>query len=88
MEYRDKEFEITLNVNCPDEIGFLHHNKVYGLPDSAICVGGFQRCNDGFEVSIDKLLDEYGSDSWVVDTVSTIEEAKALLWEYRYHAGA
>lgn len=88
MEYKDKEFEIAPNVNCPDEIGFLYHNKIYGLPDSAVCVGGFERCNDGFEVCVDKLPDEYGSDSWLVDTVPTIEEAKALLWKYRYHAAA
>ncbi len=86
MEYKDKEFEIQPNVNCPDEIGFLVHNKVYGLPDSAICVGEFNRRNDGFEVCVDKLPDEDGSDSWLVDTVPTIEEAKALLWAHRYHA--
>lgn len=86
MEYKDKEFEISPNTNCPEDIGFLYHFKIYGLPDSAVCVGEYKRCNDGFEVSVDKLPDEDDSDSWIVDTVPTIEEAKALLWEYRYNA--
>lgn len=86
MEYKDDEFQIKLNVNCPDKIGFLMHNKHYGEPDSEVCVGGFQLGNDGFEVCVDKMPDEDGSDSWLVGTVPTIEEAKSLLWEHRYHA--
>lgn len=86
MEYKDKEFEIEPNVNCPDDIGFLMHNKNYGEPESAICVGGYEKRENGFEVCVDKLPDEDGSDSWLVDTVPTIDEAKALLWEHRYHA--
>lgn len=89
MKYEDKEFKVSLNDNCPEEIGFLHYNKVYGLPDSAICVGEFNLRHDGFEVSVDKLPDdEDDSDSWLIGTVPTIEEAKALLWKFRHHAVA
>lgn len=88
MEYKDKEFAIEANGNRPDENGFLMHNKVFGLSDSAICVGEYEKRESGFEVCIDQLPDEDGSDSWLVGTVPTIEEAKALLWEHRYQAAA
>lgn len=87
MIYTDLEFEINPNINCPDKIGFLMRNKIYGLPDSAVCVGGYQKRGNVFEVCLDTLPDdECDTDSWLVGTVSTIEEAKALLWEYRYNA--
>lgn len=84
--YKDKEFEITYNVNRPDEDGSLMHNKVYGNSDTAYCVGGFEKGEGGFEVTVDQLPDEDGCDVWLVDTVATLDEAKSLLWEHRYHA--
>ncbi|EGR0199607.1 hypothetical protein FRN31_22245 [Vibrio alginolyticus] len=84
MEYNDFEFEIQPNVNCPNESGFLNHKIDCGV--GRLCVGDYRMTSEGFEVCVDKLPDEDGSDSWLVGTVPTLEEAKSLLWEHRYHA--
>lgn len=83
-KYKDYYFEITANVNCPDEIGFLKFKMPYPYGDR--CVGGFDLKDGVYEVCIDKPMDENGSDSLLVGTVGTIEEAKALLWEHRNSA--
>lgn len=81
MEYNDNEFSIEPNINCPEKIGFLHYKE------KDLCVGGYELSSEGYEVSINCYPDEEtGSDSSIIATVASLDEAKNILWENRYNA--